>query len=161
VRTLEFLLRKSEAGGIWLFTLNLFLHWLIPFNAPHGVNILSISATQVKVGLPFRRRNKNHVGSLHACALATAAEFCAGVALLKALPSKNIRLLMKELKVDYRFRGMSAAKACCEIPPLQLFSELREEGERITHESEVSVVDESGELLCKAHVLWHLKRIPN
>jgi hypothetical protein len=61
---------------------------VIPFNAPHGIRIASVTngpdSTAVEVLLPWRRRNRNHIDTVHACALATAAEFATGLGLVDA-----------------------------------------------------------------------------
>ena len=74
------------------------LSWLfrrvIPFNAPHGLRIAAVATgpdgTAVAVVLPWRRRNRNHIGTVHACALATAAEFATGLGLVEAGPLRAV-----------------------------------------------------------------------
>jgi acyl-coenzyme A thioesterase PaaI-like protein len=57
----------------------------IPFNAPHGFTIKEISSDQVRVSLPNRKLNHNHIGGIHACAMATVGEYCAGCCLWRKL----------------------------------------------------------------------------
>lgn len=69
----------------------------IPFNAPHGFAIRNISPDEVKVSLPNRKLNHNHIGGIHACAMATVGEYCAGLSLLSRFGISKYRLIMSEL----------------------------------------------------------------
>ena len=65
-----------------LMALNKVLTIGIPFNAPHGFKIVELSSDIVRITLPNRKLNHNHIGGIHACAMATVGEYCAGMALL-------------------------------------------------------------------------------
>ena len=86
----------------------------MPFNAPHGIRVLAFSDEEVRVALPDRRANRNHLKGTHACAIATACEFCSGLAVLAQFDMKDYRLIMNRLEVDYMRRpvkGGCVAKA--------------------------------------------------
>ena len=67
--------KKSKFG---MFKLNLGLHYVIPFNKPHGIKLIEISDDFVKTKIPYKRKNLNHIKGIHACGMATAAEFASG-----------------------------------------------------------------------------------
>jgi acyl-coenzyme A thioesterase PaaI-like protein len=71
-------LLKSESKTS-LMALNKVLTIGIPFNAPHGFKIKEISNDQVLIHLPNRKLNHNHLSGIHACAMATVGEYCAGM----------------------------------------------------------------------------------
>jgi acyl-coenzyme A thioesterase PaaI-like protein len=155
------LLRDAERSPIRLWLLNRIAARSIPFNAPHGIRILSISPTGIRSLLPYRRRNLNHLKGLHACSLATLGEFTAGMSLLHALQSADFRLIMKEIRVTYHRQGKSDATADCRIEadwlrqqvivPLQL-------SDAVFVPITVAVSDASGASLCTVEVQWQVKR---
>ncbi len=146
-------------GSLQRWALNRYLQWHIPFNRPHGLSIETLSDTQVRVRIPNRRRNWNHLHGLHACVLAAGAEFASGVVLLRHVDRRSTRLIMKSLKVDYHYRGENDAFATAVLDPLALQSELH----RLEKEPAVvvplisEVHDRAGNHLATAAVEWQVK----
>ena len=103
--SLDRLIEKAQQAPLYRGILNTILRRTIPFNAPHRFSIVELSPESVAVQIPFVRVNQNHVRSLHACAMATAAEFASGLLLLQHAPSAHFRLIMKSLSVEYHYRG--------------------------------------------------------
>ena len=87
---------KSSGFGLW--KLNLGLSYIIPFNKPHRIKVKSISDTKVTTFIPYRRRNFNHIKGIHACGMATCAEFSSGLLLLSRLDPKKYRLIMESIE---------------------------------------------------------------
>lgn len=85
----------------------------IPFNAPHGFTIRELTADQVKASLPNRKLNHNHIGGIHACAIATVGEYCAGLALLSSFGISKYRLIMSELTATYTWQGRTDLEGIC------------------------------------------------
>lgn len=73
----------------------------IPFNLPHKFKFIELSDKKVQVRLPFIKKNKNHLGGIHACATATLGEYTAGLSLIKIFGSSSHRLIMEEIHVNY------------------------------------------------------------
>jgi acyl-coenzyme A thioesterase PaaI-like protein len=94
---------KQSKFGMWM--LNFVLGKFIPFNKPHGFKIYEIGNLEAKVIIPYKKVNFNHIKGTHACAMATAAEFCTGFTLLNALNPKEYRLILKSLNMEYHFQG--------------------------------------------------------
>ncbi len=87
------LLQKARTSRIARWWLNGLLRWMIPFNRPHGFKVTPLQAGGIRVDIPYWRINHNHIKGIHACALATAAEYCSGLALLEKLDAKQYRLI--------------------------------------------------------------------
>ena len=49
---------------------------LVPFNRAHRISVTEISPNGCEVSIPYRRRNLNHLGTMHACAIAAAGRVC-------------------------------------------------------------------------------------
>jgi hypothetical protein len=102
----------------------------------------------------------NHICGLHACALATVAEFAAGTLLVSHLGPDKYRLLMERLEIDYRYQGKSNAVARCSLSERVICDDvitplLSEASLRFPVPVEVS--DADGNILCTAIVHWHIK----
>jgi len=153
------LLLDAEKGGFQLWKLNFLILRGIPFNRPHGLKIVSISPTEVKVRLPFWRINHNHIRGMHACALATLSEYSTGLMLLKKLGSSRYRLIMKSMKMEYFYQAKMEAVSSFSISDEQLktiHAEL-EKQEKYLFIAEVKVHDTAGNHLCTGHIEWQLK----
>ncbi len=158
---LDTLLRKAPGSPFYLRVLNLFLRRLIPFNAPHRIKIEHLSADAIRVSLPYRRSNLNHVRGQHACALAIASEFASGVLLLSHLRSSEFRMLMKSLQVEYHYQGKNAVIVECGISNEWIDTAVKsplQSAESVTASVEARAYDQARNLLSTAKVVWHFKR---
>lgn len=153
-------LERAKVGR--LFWINLIFRRVLPFNVPHGIKLLSIKDDSIQVALPDRRSNRNHLKGLHACAIATACEFCSGMAVLIRFDMSEYRLIMNRIEVDYLRRpGKGGSMAVTEIPA-DLQKEVARQIEssmdgaaRIQLISEL--VDSSNQVVARANVHWHIK----
>ena len=155
---LQKLTEKAEKSNFYLFILNRILGNVIPFNRPHKYRIKDISKSNIKVKLPYRRSNFNHIKGIHACALATLCEFASGLLLLINLDPKKYRLIMKRIEIDFLYQAKK-----------DVFVEyhfLQSEFEKIKTDlksgpleivPELIVKDSEGNEICKAKVYWHIK----
>src|SRR5690606_25508324 len=96
-----------------LMALNKVLALGIPFNAPHGFKIKTLSEDSIVIALPNRKLNHNHLGGIHACAMATVGEFCAGMSLLTCFGISQYRLILSDLHVKYIYQGRSDLEGTC------------------------------------------------
>lgn len=149
------------SSSVWsLWKLNFILKRFIPFNKPHHLKILAISKEEVKVQLPYRRSNLNHIKGLHACGLATAAEYASGLLLLYKLGIKKYRIIMESIQVEYKYQGKSSGIATYAITDMELqkevISPLENEGV-VYKECTIEVKDQDDQLLCVAKTNWQIK----
>ena len=139
---------------------NAALDRLVPFNRPHHLSVEHLTEGTITVRLPYEEANLNHVRSLHACGLATAAEFASGLFLLQHVNPARYRLLMKSLSITYLRQGLQDALVT--VAPAsgwiqnEVLTPLEAEG-RLTVPLQIDVRDVAGEVLCQVTVAWHLK----
>lgn len=154
------LIEKASRSAFYLRLLNLSLRRMIPFNAPHHIRISEIDESHVKIILPYRRRNLNHIKGLHACALATLAEYTTGLSLLKSLGMEKYRIIMQQLTMDYHYQGKADAEAAFEISNEWLRSNvldvLRTEPAALVT-CEIRINDVNGNHLATGKVRWQVK----
>jgi acyl-coenzyme A thioesterase PaaI-like protein len=94
---------KASSFGLW--KLNFGLGFMIPFNKPHRIKIKTIEDDKVTTIIPYRKKNFNHIKGIHACGMATAAEFASGFLLLTKLGAKKYRLIMQSLEMEYLYQA--------------------------------------------------------
>lgn len=103
--------QSAKAGGFGLWKLNFILGVGIPFNKPHGIRIIKLSDEEVITSIPYRRSNFNHIKGVHACGLATAAEYATGLLLLNKLNPASYRIIMQTLEMQYHYQAKADVKA--------------------------------------------------
>lgn len=96
-----------------------------------------------------RRRNRNHLGSIHAVALTNVGELVSGLALLTALPP-DVRGIVIELGTEFekKARGTVTAVSRVEAPTV---TEPRD------FEVTARLTDEAGERVATVTALWRLE----
>ena len=142
-----------------LAALNKILTFAIPFNAPHGFKIKKLNLDEVVISLPKKRLNHNHLGGVHACAMATVGEYCAGMSLLTCFGISKYRLILSELNVKYIYQGRIDLEGVCS--PRQINVEevqdiLQKEGKHL-QELKTTIRDLNGKPIAEVTTLWQLK----
>jgi acyl-coenzyme A thioesterase PaaI-like protein len=157
---LQKLLKDAETSSFSLWLLNVGLNFVIPFNRPHDFKVLELTANRLKVLLPYKRKNFNHIRGIHACALATVTEFTSGLLLIKRLDPIRYRLIMQRLEMDYHYQGKMDAYATFEANDewidTQIVAPLRER-EAVVVPCDVKIHDLKGNLLTTGKVFWQVK----
>ena len=149
--------KKSSWGRM---KLNFILQRFIPFNRPHGLKVIHIADNEVKVKIPYWRINQNHLKGIHACCLATAAEYSSGFLLLYKLGMKNYRIIMESMEVSYKYQGKTNAFATFTIDDedfnTNVLQPLKSEGV-VYKKCTIEVRDTNNNLLCIATTNWQIK----
>lgn len=140
--------------------LNWMLWFGIRFNYPHRIAIHKVEAERITTRIRKRAINTNHIGGIHACGLATAAEFCSGLVLLRGLDPRKYRLIMQKMEVNYHYQARKDALAAFSLTEAALQSDiidvLQSEGV-VFYTCEIPVHDTEGNLLCTAYTTWQIK----
>lgn len=151
---------KAKDSKRWLWMLNLGLARMIPFNKPHRFRIVSVTDTELKVRLPYIRKNFNHIRGLHACALATVSEFCTGLVLISRLDSQKYRLIMQRMEMDYHFQGKMDSYATFSITEEWLNEQIINplvSQDSVVVNCEIKIHDKEGNHLTTGHIFWQVK----
>ncbi|NND77913.1 MAG: DUF4442 domain-containing protein [Flavobacteriales bacterium] len=156
---LDSLMASAEKDGSGLRKLNWVMARAIPFNSPHRIKVKSVSDEKVVTSLPYKKRNLNHLKSLHAAALMTVGEYCSGLWIMKRMGTKY-RVIMKTISIEYHKQGRTDAMATYELPD----SEFKEQIEKpllkdgvVFHTCDVKITNADGDLLADAAVEWQIK----
>lgn len=155
------LIEGARTSPFKLKMLNLMLGRLIPFNRPHGVHIFELGKEHVKTTAPYKRKNLNHIKGVHACCIATVAEFSSGLLFLSRLNPARYRLIMAKLEIDYLYQAKSAIIAETRISEQELKDAILKplaDKEKLLHTQLTEVYDDQKNHLATARVTWQIKR---
>lgn len=133
-------------GGRWLFSR--LLGRRVPYTDSMRATVVDFGPGHVRVQLRERRRVRNHLGSVHAIALANLGELVTGLAVLGAIPS-TVRGILTGIELTYekKARGLLSAEASCDVGDV---SEAR--GQTV----EARITDEAGDVVATARARWLL-----
>jgi hypothetical protein len=152
---------RAGTSPFWLWVLNRVLSRTIPFNRPHGFELLEIGENVIRTTASCKRTNQNHVRGIHACAIATVAEFSAGFLLLTKLNPKRYRLIMSRIEVEYLYQAkeriFSESFLAPEVLAESIYKPLQEKDTAtITLASDIK--DFSGNEIAAASTCWQVKQ---
>jgi acyl-coenzyme A thioesterase PaaI-like protein len=126
----------------------------VPHTARMGFRLESLTGTEIRVSMPDRRSNRNHLSSLHAMALAHLGEFTSGVLLLYAVAPDGYRTILVSYSMEYlaKARGRVTASATFKRPR----GSLDKKNVPVT----VTIVDGKGVVVARAKAVWRVGKIP-
>ncbi len=155
------LAKKAKISGLWLWMLNVLLAWVVPFNRPHRFKIVEIDDNLVRTAAPYRRSNHNHIRGIHACALATVAEFSAGFLLMQNFAPADYRLIMSRMDIEYKYQAKKRVVSESRLSREQIEHDILkplETASSVDIKMRSDVVDDGGNLVAVAHTFWQIKR---
>jgi acyl-coenzyme A thioesterase PaaI-like protein len=154
------LIEKAKTSSFYLWLLNRSFERMIPFNRPHGFEIIEIGENHVRTRLPYMTKNLNHLKGLHACALATLTEITGGFIFVTKLDPGKYRIILKRLEVDYLYQGKTDAYGEFRIADTwmtdKVINPLRTT-ESVEVISEVAIKDTNGNQLTQGRATWQIK----
>ena len=133
---------------------------LIPFVKKTGVVAEELSATKVKLRLPFDATNTNPMGILHAGATFTLAETAAAALCVMAFAQK-VMFIGKRVDISFKRPGKSDALATAQLTPVdaqRILDEVARAG-KTDAPINVDVVDVGGEPVAQATVTMSVRKI--
>ena len=124
---------------------------VVPMVGSANIRYLEVSHAKVVVKIENHRAMQNHIGQVHACAMALIAETATGFVTGMNVPDSCI-MLIKSLKIDFKRPSKSAMTATATLTDdQQKLMQSTEKGETLVS---VRVTDESGEEPIQCEMLW-------
>lgn len=135
-------------GGTRLFSI--LIGRLIPYTGTIRGHVLALEPGYARVALRDRRGVRNHLGSIHAIALANLGEVTSGLALTMAL-EPDVDGILTGLSVAYvkKARGRLIAECRTHAPALTADA---------THTVEAVIRDAAGDVVATVTAEWRLRR---
>lgn len=124
---------------------------VVPMVGSAKIRYQEISASKVVVSMVNHKAMQNHIGQIHACAMALLAETATGFVTAMNVPDSAV-VLIKSLKVDFKRPTKGGMTAVATLTPEQ--QELMQSSEKGETLVQVIVTDESGEAPIQCEMLW-------
>lgn len=151
---------RARTSGFRRWLLNAGLRWSIPFNRPHGFRVVPQADGGIRVEVPFKRANRNHIRGMHACCLATAAELCSGLVLMSRLDPGRHRIIMGALRMDYHWQAKARVQAVFNLSGAELEQHLLQPlqaGGVALYTALVELHDAAGNHVATGRITWQVK----
>ena len=124
---------------------------IVPMVGSANIRYLEVSHAKVVVKIENHRAMQNHIGQVHACAMALLAETATGFVTGMNVPDSCI-VLIKSLKVDFKRPSKGAMTAVATLTDeQQKLMQSSEKGETLVS---VIVTDETNEEPIQCEMLW-------
>lgn len=123
----------------------------VPMVGSANIRYLEVSHGKVVVKIENHRAMQNHIGQVHACAMALIAETATGFVTGMNVPDSCV-VLIKSFKIDFKRPSKGAMVATATLTDeQQTLMQSTEKGETLVT---VHVTDESGEEPIQCEMLW-------
>ncbi len=130
---------------------SLVLGQAVPMVGASGLVFEEVTPSRVVVSLANRRKVRNHIGGLHAAAMALLAETATGFCVGMSVPDDKLPVI-KSMKVSYLKRAQGGMRAVAELSPAEIERIRTEErGEVLVP---VTITDGSGRSPIEAEMVW-------
>ncbi len=136
-----------------------FLSFLSPFNRHLKAKMIDWTDEKAVIAVKRRRRVRNHVGSIHAGALFTLGETCAGLVIIRNFPFANYRPLMSDVRVTYSKQARGDVVGECVIPAATI-TRMKAEidaGDVPLVEVITAISNDQGEVIANVATTWQVK----
>ncbi len=124
---------------------------VVPMVGTANIKYVEVSASKVVVEIKNHRAMQNHIGQLHAVAMALIAETATGFVTGMNVPDSSI-VLIKSMQMDYKRPSKGDMRAVATLTDAQIREmQNTEKGETVVT---VTITDESGQEPVQTHMTW-------
>ena len=153
------IIAKTRGLPLWLQqrVLSQLVCRTIKYAGTSGLKVLALSPQRVHMRLENRTKVQNHIGSLHAAAMALLAESATGFVVGMSVPDDRVPVI-KTLKVDYKKRAVGAMEAVATLSAEQIERIHQEPKGDITVPVVVTDAEGKSPIVCEMIWAWTPKR---
>ncbi len=134
----------TKPGGKFLFSM--LLGRVVPYSGSIGAVVEELRPGYACVTLKDRRKVRNHLGSVHAIALANLGELTTGLAAMAGMPPKT-RSILRSLEVSFEKKARGRLTSTCT-------SEIAAPQDNTEYSVRAEVRDEAGDVVALITGLW-------
>ena len=154
------IIADAKSSSFGLKKMNFGLFRMIPFNKPHGIKIIKLEDDKVVTQIKYKRKNLNHIKGIHACGLATCAEFASGMLLITKLDARKYRLIMQSLDMEFHYQAKKDATAEFELSDAWVKENILDplsSQEKVQVKCEIMLYDADRNHVATGHTNWQIK----
>ena len=137
---------KGSTSGRWLFSR--FVCWRAPYFSSISPLFIELQSGRAVVSMRKRRKVKNHIGTVHAIAMANLCEIAAGTMTEVSIP-QAMRWIPRGMTIRYLAKAQTAVTATATLPDISS----REPQDAIVS---VDVTDISGVIVVHADITMYV-----
>lgn len=138
-------------NGLRVWTLSTVIGRIVRFAGTANTRVEKLTPNECIIVLRNKKKVQNHIGSVHAAAMALMAESATGFITGLSVPDSRI-LVVRNLELEYVRRATGDMKAVASFSDEQIaFIKTTEKGEI---EVPVKITDSTGEETTKARMVW-------
>jgi uncharacterized protein (TIGR00369 family) len=141
--------KLPESTRAW--TLSAILGRIVRFAGTAGTKVLKLTPNECIVVMPNKKKVQNHIGSVHAAAMALMAESATGFITGLSVPDDRI-LVIRNLELEYIRRATGDMKAVASFSDEQVA--YIKETEKGDIEVPLVITDSTGAETVKARMVW-------
>ena len=91
----------------------------VKYAGTSGVKLIKVSAQEVELKLANKKKVQNHIGGIHAAAMALLAETATGFVFGMSVPDSKLTVI-KKMNIDYVKRSTGAMRAVATLSDAQI-----------------------------------------
>lgn len=138
-------------NGLRVWALSVIIGRIVRFAGTAGTKVLKLTPNECVILMRNKKKVQNHIGSVHAAAMALMAESATGFITGLSVPDNRI-LVIRNLELEYVRRASGDMTAIASFNDEQVaFIKNTEKGEI---EVPVTITDSTGEETVKARMVW-------
>lgn len=149
---------KTSKRHQWLLTYS--LNRFVPFNRAHKFKVEALDDSFLKIRIPYRKSNLNHLKGIHACAQATAAEISSGLLLIGRLDPKRYRIILQNLELEYHYQAKTDVVAYFKAEDQwmeEMIMKPLESSDRVFVDCPIELHDAAQNKVATATARWQIK----
>lgn len=133
------------------FLLNFVIRRTVKLVGTAKVEVLKLTKEESQFRIQNRKKVQNHIGTIHAAAMALIAETATGMVVGMNVPDDKY-LVIKTLKVDFLKRAVGSLTATAKLSEAQRLAILNEDKGEV--DVAVSVIDQEGKEPIECTMIW-------
>ena len=147
-RSLLALWNRAQRWPFGATIFSLLLGYRIPYTGALGSRVEELRPGYARVRLDERRGIRQHLGSIHAVALANLGEFTSGLAMTTGLP-EGMRGIVVSLSIEYLKKARGRLRAESTVPST-------EAGVERDIDAQAVITDAAGDVVAKVTARWRV-----
>lgn len=137
-------LLHNKPGGRRLFSF--LVGRIVPYSGSIGAFVVDLRPGYACLTLKDRRKVRNHLGSVHAIALANLGELTTGLAAVSGIPPQ-MRSILRGLDVSYEKKARGLLTSTCTCPDMA-------PSENTEYSVTAQICDRAGDVVAVVNALW-------